>query len=94
MAYTHFGPVRIRNLKYRRDDGPLDPACECPVCTTFSRAYLRHLFIANEMLGPMLLSWHNVAYYQTLMRDMRRAILADRLQDFRTEQLAAWGEGP
>ena len=92
MAFTHAGAIRIRNLKYQKDLGPLDPSCSCPVCQQFSRAYLRHLFMVNELLGPILLSWHNVAYYQQLMAEIRAAIEADRLQDFRREQLAAWGE--
>ena len=94
MAFTHSGPIRIRNLKYQKDLGPLDPHCSCMACTQFSRAYLRHLFMVNELLGPILLSLHNVAYYQQLMAEIRRAIAEDRLQDFRREQLAAWGESP
>lgn len=92
MAFTSQGPVRIRNQKYQSDPGPLDPNCPCPVCTRYTRAYLRHLFISHEMLGPILLSWHNIAYYQTLMDQMRNAIRHDRLAEFRTAQLAAWGE--
>lgn len=92
MAFTSQGNVRIRNQKYARDPNPLDPDCDCPVCLRYTRAYLRHLFIAHEMLGPILLSWHNLAYYQTLMRRIREAILHDGLNEFRTSQLAAWGE--
>ena len=91
MAFTHAGPVRIRNLKYQRDESPLDPQCGCPVCRQFTRAYLRHLFIVNEMLGPILVSWHNLAYYQTLLRQIRAAIRESRLAQFRQDQLAAWG---
>lgn len=82
-AFTSAGTVKIRNLQYRTDPGPLDPACACPVCRQFSRAYLRHLFIAQEMLGPTLLSWHNIAFYQQLMRDLRAAILAGDTSRFR-----------
>lgn len=89
-AFTSEGTVKLRNLKHRHDPGPLDPACDCPVCTRFSRAYLRHLFIAGEMLGPILASWHNVAFYQRLMRDLRTAILAGQAADFRSAQLARW----
>jgi queuine tRNA-ribosyltransferase len=89
-AFTHHGILRIRNLKYQRDDGPLDPLCTCPVCRQFSRGYLRHLFIVNEMLGPILLSWHNLAYYQQLLADLRRAIREDRGAEFRALQLAGW----
>ncbi len=88
MAFTSQGPLRLRNLKFQRDPGPLDPACDCPVCTQFSRAYLRHLFIANEMLGPILLSWHNIAYYQNLLRDLRVAIRDNRGAEFRQQFLS------
>lgn len=88
MAFTSQGPLRLRNLKFQRDSGPLDPACDCPVCSQFSRAYLRHLFIANEMLGPILLSWHNIAYYQNLLRDLRAAIRDNRGAEFRQQFLS------
>jgi queuine tRNA-ribosyltransferase len=81
-AFTSQGRVKMRNLKHQRDESPLDPQCDCPACTGFSRAYLRHLFIAGEMLGPILLSLHNVAYYQRLMRHLREAILAGRVSEF------------
>ncbi|WP_339909529.1 tRNA guanosine(34) transglycosylase Tgt [Symmachiella dynata] len=92
MAFTSAGPVKMRNLKHQRDPGPLDPACDCPVCTRYSRAYLRHLFIAREMLGPILLSWHNIAFYQKLLRDLRVAIAENRAEEFRQVHLAAWGQ--
>ncbi len=91
MAFTSSGPMRLRNLKHERDPGPLDAECPCPVCRQFSRAYLRHLFMAKEMLGPILLSLHNIAFYQTLLRDMRAAIREQRVQEFRAVQLARWG---
>lgn len=90
MAFTHQGVLRLRNRRFQRDGGPLDDRCGCPVCRTFSRAYLRHLFVANEMLGPILLSWHNVAYYQQLLAAIRAAIRSGRLLEFRAIQLAAW----
>ncbi|MEZ6145509.1 MAG: tRNA guanosine(34) transglycosylase Tgt [Planctomycetaceae bacterium] len=89
MAFTSQGTVKMRNLKHQRDESPLDPACECPTCTQFSRAYLRHLFISGEMLGPMALSVHNIAYYQRLVRDLRSAIRENRSQEFRSLHLAA-----
>jgi len=89
-AFTSRGVVKMRNLQYRTDPSPLDPECRCPVCRQFSRAYLRHLFMAEEMLGPILLSWHNLAYYQQLMSDLRQAIRAGKSQEFRTVQLARW----
>jgi len=89
-AFTSQGPVKLRNLKHRRDPRPLDPDCDCPVCTRFSRAYLRHLFLAGEMLGPILTSWHNLAFYQRLMRGLRAAIRAGEVAEFRAAQLAQW----
>lgn len=91
MAFTSQGVVRIRNAKHRTEGGPLDPGCACPVCTTWSRAYLRHLFIAREMLGPILLSWHNIAFYQQLVREFRQAIIAGKVAEFRELRLAEWG---
>ncbi len=89
-AFTSAGTVKLRNLKHRTDTGPLDPECPCPVCTRFSLGYLRHLFIAEEMLGPILVSWHNLTYYQTLLRDLRTAIVNGTAAEFRTRQLARW----
>ncbi len=68
----------LRNARFADDPAPLDPGCACPACTRHSRAYLHHLFRAKEMLGPMLLTWHNLAYYQDLMRGLRAAIAAGR----------------
>lgn len=90
MAFTSAGPVRMRNLKHQRDSGPLDPECACPTCTQFSRAYLRHLFIAKEMLGPILVSLHNIAFYQQLLRGLREAIQRGEAAKFRSVQLARW----
>ncbi len=89
-AFTSRGTVKLRNLQHKTDTGPLDPACACPVCTRFSRGYLRHLFIAEEMLGPILISWHNLAYYQQLLRELREAIVAGVATEFRARQLAQW----
>ncbi len=89
-AFTTHGIRNLRNARFADDAGPLDPACDCPACTRHPAAYLHHLFKAGEMLGPMLLTWHNLAYYQRLMRDMRRAIVAGRLRDFAASARAAW----
>ena len=91
QAFTSSGPVRLRNQKFQRDPGPLDPECECLTCTRYTRAYLRHLFIAGEMLGPILLSLHNIAFYQQLLRGLREAIQQDKAKEFRAVQLARWG---
>jgi queuine tRNA-ribosyltransferase len=89
-AFTSQGLLRLRNACHLRDPRPLDEACDCPVCRQFSRGYLRHLFLADEMLGPILLSLHNVAFYQRLLRDLRAALRADRGLEFRSLQLARW----
>lgn len=94
MAFTSKGPVRLRNAVHQRDERPLDENCECTACTRYSRAYLRHLFIAKEMLGPILLSLHNLTFYQTLVRQLRNAVRAGRVSEFRVNQLAEWGHQP
>jgi len=73
-AFTPGGTLNIRNAAYRTDDGPLDPSCDCETCTTYSRGYLRHLFVAGELLGLRLLSLHNVRYLIRLAAEMRAAI--------------------
>ncbi len=88
MAFTSTGPVRLRNLQHQRDEQPLDEQCDCPACRGYSRGYLRHLFIAGEMLGPILLSLHNIAYYQRLLADLRQAIMEKRVEEFRAVRLA------
>ena len=85
-AFTDRGRVNVRNARFRDDPRPLDARCSCPACTGFSRAYLRHLVVSNEMLGARLLTLHNVAYYMKLLSDMREAIREDRFETWR----AAW----
>jgi queuine tRNA-ribosyltransferase len=89
-AFTTDGPLRLRNAVHRRDSAPLESGCPCYTCRTFSRAYLHHLFQADEMLGPTLLSLHNLAFYLRLMADARRAIAERRFAVFRAERLARW----
>ena len=84
-AMTHAGRVTLRNAKYARDFTPLDPECDCPVCQTYTRAYLRHLFVAKEMLGPRLVSIHNLAFLLRLMERIRQAIREDSLLELRDE---------
>jgi len=93
LAFTNEGSLRLRNAKFERDDRPLEVGCPCAACRR-SRGYLRHLFMAHEMLGPTLLTIHNVTYYQRLMADARRAIEADQFEQFRLEKLAGWAKGP
>jgi queuine tRNA-ribosyltransferase len=76
VAFTSGGRVTIKHARHRDDPGPLDPECACYTCARFGRAYLRHLFTANEILAPRLLSLHNVTFYQSLMRRLRAAIEA------------------
>jgi queuine tRNA-ribosyltransferase len=88
--FTRSGVLRIRNAQYEQDTRPLDDTCTCYTCATgFSRAYLRHLDKCGEMLGPMLATIHNLHYYQDLMRGLRAAIVAQRLNDFVAEFYAA-----
>ena len=89
LAFTDEGPLRLRNLKHQTDDRPLDEKCPCLACK-HPRGYLRHLFIAGEMLGPILLSHHNVTYYQRLMSDAREAIEQDQFENFYQRKIASW----
>jgi len=82
QALTWNGRVNLKQSRHRKDAGPLDPECGCPVCNTFSRAYLRHLFAAGEMLGPRLLTQHNLFFYQALTRAAREAIREQRYAAF------------
>lgn len=99
QAFTRRGTVNIRNARHQDDPRPLDPDCTCPACSSYSRAYLHHLARSGEILGAMLLTWHNIHYYQELMAGMRKAIEEDRLDafaaDFHRQQAAgdleAWG---
>ena len=82
QAFTRAGPINIRNARFGEDDGPLDSACACPVCSTWSRAYLHHLVRSGEILGAMLMTEHNLWFYQQLMSDLRAAICERRVAAF------------
>jgi queuine tRNA-ribosyltransferase len=82
QAFTRTGPINIRNAKFAEDMGPLDPTCPCPVCATWGRAYLHHLVRSGEMLGAMLMTEHNIWFYETLMADLRAAIASGTLTQF------------
>jgi queuine tRNA-ribosyltransferase len=82
QAFTRTGPINIRNAKFGEDEGPLDPDCGCPVCAGWSRAYIHHLVRASEILGAMLMTEHNIRFYQALMADLRAAIAEGRLAAF------------
>jgi queuine tRNA-ribosyltransferase len=73
-AFTAAGAIRLRNAKFSQDRGPIEPGCDCYACRTYPRGAIRHFFFAGEMLGPMLVSLHNLRFYQRLMSDIRRAI--------------------
>ena len=89
-AFTAHGIRNLRNARFADDARPLDANCDCPACTRHSRAYLHHLFRCEEMLGPMLLTWHNLAYYQRLMRELRAAIIDRRLDTYAAAIRAGW----
>jgi queuine tRNA-ribosyltransferase len=93
VAFTRFGTVHLRNARHADDPRPLDEESEHPAARSYSRAYLHHLVKANEMLGAMLLSVINLAYYQGLMRGMREAITAGHFAEFRAQARAGWERG-
>jgi queuine tRNA-ribosyltransferase len=82
QAFTWAGPLNIRNARFAEDSGPIDPRCGCPVCSTWSRAYMHHLVKAGEMLGAMLMTQHNIHFYQDLMQTIREAIGEGRFATF------------
>ncbi|MFO0456512.1 MAG: tRNA guanosine(34) transglycosylase Tgt [Alphaproteobacteria bacterium] len=92
-AYTSMGEINIRNARHAEDPRPLDPSSTSPVCRSYSRAYLHHLFKADEMLGPMLLTLHNLHYYQELMAGLRAAISERCLEAHVAGLKAAWQKG-
>ena len=93
QAFTRRGEVNIRNARHAADPRPLDADCACPACHDHSRAYLHHLVRSNEILGSMLMSWHNLHYYQDLMREMREAIEAKKFDAFTKKFAAHLAEG-
>lgn len=89
-AYVEMGTLNLRNARHAADPAPLEEGCPCPACARHSRAYLHHLFRTEEMLGPMLLTWHNLTYYAGLMRGLRAAILEGRLAEHAAALAAGW----
>ena len=85
QAFTHRGVVNIKNARHQNDPRPLDPSCQCPACKNYSRAYLHHVFKSQEIISSMLLTWHNLYYYQDLMERMRNAILNNSFGEFELE---------
>ena len=91
MAFTDSGPIKMRNAIHRDDTRPLDPDCPCLACR-HSRGYLRHLFVSGEMLGPILLSLHNLTYYQRLLASAREAIERDRFDELLARHRILWAK--
>ena len=93
LAYTRFGKINLRNARHAEDPRPLDPQSNCPAARDYSRAYLHHLVKAGEILGMMLLTWVNLAYYQDLMAGLRKAIAEGRFDDHVADLKCGWDEG-
>lgn len=90
QAWTWEGPINIKNARFKEDQSPLDPMVNCSASQDYSRAYLHHLFKAGEYLGPMVLSWHNTAFFQALMAQMRSAIANESFAALRKELSERW----
>ena len=93
LAFTRYGKINLKNARHADDHRPLDEESECPATRDYSRAYLHHLIKSNELLGAMLLTWNNLAYYQSLMQDIRTAIEAGRFADRSAEIQEGWERG-
>jgi queuine tRNA-ribosyltransferase len=85
QAFTWDGPLNLRNARHADDTAPLDPECACPACRSYSRAYLHHVVKAGEIIASMLLTWHNLRFFQDLMRALREAIAGGRAASFATD---------
>ncbi len=93
QVFTHRGVLNIKNARHQDDPRPLDETCTCPACTGYSRAYLHHVFRAHEMISGMLLTWHNLHYFQQIMQEMRSAIAAGTFDDWEVGFHAARAQG-
>ena len=93
QAWTRQGPVNLKNARFAEDDEPLDAAIDCPASRDYSKAYLHHLIKSEEILGQVLLSWHNIAFFQALMSAMRAAIGAGRVAAWAREFLTRFAAG-
>ncbi|WP_102400536.1 tRNA guanosine(34) transglycosylase Tgt [Haloimpatiens massiliensis] len=89
-VFTKYGKINLMNAKYELDDAPMDEGCQCPTCKHYSRAYIRHLFKAKEMLAMRLCVLHNLYFYNKLMEDIRNSIDGDYFKEFKEEKLASW----
>ena len=90
-VYTNQGKLNLFNAKYELDDAPIEEGCQCPACRTYSRAYIRHLLKAKEMLGMRLCVLHNLYFYNNMMEEIRAAIEAGRYKEYKREKLAGMG---
>ena len=86
-VYTNFGKLNLFNQKFERDMRPIEVGCQCPACRTYSRAYIRHLLKAKEMLGMRLCVLHNLYFYNTMMEEIRDAIDMGNYQNYKAEKL-------
>lgn len=93
LAFTRYGKINLKNARHAEDTRPLDAESGCPAARDYSRAYLHHLVRSNELLGAMLITWNNLAYYQSLMAGIRAAIEDGRFIDFSAETQAGWAAG-
>jgi queuine tRNA-ribosyltransferase len=93
QAFTSTGTANLRNARFAEDQSPLDPACGCPACRQFTRAYLHHLVKAGEILASMLLTWHNLTYYQSVMTALREGIAQGRVREVAAPIMAAYSRG-
>jgi queuine tRNA-ribosyltransferase len=91
-VFTSVGRLNIKRAEYRNDPGPLDESCDCSACTRFSRSYIRHLYVSDEILGLRLLSLHNVHFLLSLARSARAAILAGNIESWAQNWLARYRE--
>lgn len=92
-VFTSFGKLVLKNARYKEDFEPLDPACDCYACRTFSRAYIRHLFVSGEILGPRLATIHNLHFLMQLMETLRKGIEDGNLQQISKRLLSDWDQG-
>ena len=87
------GAINLKNARHKDDPRPLDAACTCPACRSYSRAYLHHVFKSGEIIASMLMTWHNLHYYQELMQGLRDAIAVGQLSQFVAQFHAQRAEG-
>jgi queuine tRNA-ribosyltransferase len=91
-VFTKHGKINLFNAKFKLDASPIDEGCQCPTCKNYTRAYIRHLFMAKEMLALRLCVLHNLYFYNMLMADIRNAIDGDYFEEFKSQRLNEWGE--